>query len=238
MNGPDPQLNPTLEPDRIAAAYAHDRRVHIPAILTAESAARVHYCLGQETQFSLVTRNGDGYVRLRPEVVLSPEQQSEAMYKAYDRARNGFNYFYDNHPMSNDGEPYPDPSHYLSAVTGFLNGALFLDFARRVTGSSEIRFAEAQATCYRPGHFLNLHDDGHGVHGRVAAYVLNMTPRWRADWGGGLLFFDPAGHMCEGWLPAFNALNIFAVPQEHQVSFVSPFAGAHRFSITGWFRSH
>ena len=56
----DPQLNPALETEAIAALYARDRRVHIPAILTAESAQRVHRCLEQETQFSVVTRNGDG----------------------------------------------------------------------------------------------------------------------------------------------------------------------------------
>ena len=69
------------------------------------------------------------------------------------------------------------------------------------------------------------------------AYVLNMTPQWRWDWGGALLFSDRPGHVSEGYLPAFNALNIFAVPQPHLVEFVSPFAGAQRYSITGWFRS-
>jgi Rps23 Pro-64 3,4-dihydroxylase Tpa1-like proline 4-hydroxylase len=27
------------------------------------------------------------------------------------------------------------------------------------------------------------------------------------------------------------------VPQAHMVGFISPFAGAHRLSITGWLRS-
>ena len=218
-------------------AYRREGRVHIPGILTAESAQRVHDCLMRETQFSLVTRDGDGYIRLTPDAVLTPEQEARAQYNAYDRARNGFNYFYDNHPLSLGGEPYSDPSHYLAAITAFLNGATFLDFARRITGSSEIRLVEAQATRYRKGHFLTIHDDARDEHGRIAAYVLNMTPRWRADWGGALLFQDRPGHIAEGYLPAFNALNIFSVPQLHLVSMVSPFAGADRYSITGWFRS-
>lgn len=45
------------------------------------------------------------------------------------------------------------------------------------------------------------------------------------------------GPVAEGCLPAYNALNVFAVPQDHMVEFVSPFPGAHRLSITGWFRS-
>jgi SM-20-related protein len=237
MTNAAPHLSPALEPARIAMAYRRDGRVHIPGILTAESAQRMHDCLMRETQFRLVTRDGDGYVRLTPDAVLTSEQEARALYQAYDRARGGFNYFYENHPLSLGGEAYSDPSHYLAVITAFLNGAAFLDFARKVTGSSEIRLVEAQATRYRKGHFLNLHDDARDAHGRIAAYVLNMTPRWRSDWGGALLYLDRPDHIAEGYLPAFNALNIFAVPQLHLVSMVSPFAGADRYSITGWFRS-
>jgi Rps23 Pro-64 3,4-dihydroxylase Tpa1-like proline 4-hydroxylase len=230
-------LNPALDREALAVAYAAQGRLHIPAILTEDSARRLHRCLEQETQFSIVTRKDDGYVRLRPDAVLSPQQQADLVRGAYLKAREGFHYLYDNHPMSNDGEPYPDPSHFLATVTRFLNSAPFLDFVRGVTGSAAIAFTESQATRYSSGHFLNQHDDSHPVHGRIAAYVLNMTPHWRWDWGGALLFSDRPGHVAEGYLPAFNALNIFAVPQEHQVSFVAPFAGAPRYSITGWFRS-
>ncbi len=234
----DPQLNPALDQAAIAAAFVRSGRVHIPAILTQASALRLHRCLERETQFSIVTRKDDGYVRLRPDAVLSPQQQTELIRGADRKARDGVHYLFDNHPMSNDGEPYPDSSHYLATVTRFLNSVPFLTFVRGVTGSSAIAFTEAQATRYSAGHFLNQHDDSHGKHGRIAAYVLNMTPNWRWDWGGALLFSDRPGHISEGFLPAFNALNIFAVPQEHLVSFVTPFAGAPRYSITGWFRSH
>jgi SM-20-related protein len=233
----DPALSPALDPLSISQAFARDGRVHIPDVLTSESAARVRRCLEQETEFSIITRKDDGYVRLRPGATLSPQQQAELMNRAYAQARDGFHYLYDNHPMSNDGEPYPDPAHYLANITRFLNSAPVLDLARRITGSSAIDFAEAQATRYRPGHFLNLHDDSHGRHKRVAAYVLNMTPGWRPDWGGALLFQDRPGHIAEGYLPAFNALNILSVPQPHWVEMIAPYAGAARYAITGWFRS-
>ena len=69
-----------------------------------------------------------------------------------------------------------------------------------------------------------------------AAYVLNFTPRWSPDWGGILNFIDRDGHVAEGYTPAFNALNVFRVPQLHSVSCVSPYAQAGRYSITGWLR--
>jgi SM-20-related protein len=231
----DPVLNPALQTEELAQAFARHGRVQIPAVLTPESASRVYLCLARETEFATVTRDGDGYLRLGGD--MTPQQEAEMMHKAYGAARDGFHYLYDNHPMSHDGEPYPERSHYLAAVTRFLNSKPVLDLARRVTGSSAIHFAEAQATRYRAGHFLNVHDDRRIEKKRVAAYVLNMTPNWRLDWGGALLFLDWHGQVAEGYAPAFNALNILAVPQPHMVGFVSPFAGAARYSITGWFRS-
>jgi Rps23 Pro-64 3,4-dihydroxylase Tpa1-like proline 4-hydroxylase len=230
----DPTLNPALDVGGIAQAFARDGRVHIPEILTAESAARVHRCLEQETDYVLLIPSGPQEAPPQRIATLTVQQHAELMNKAYVQARERFHFLYDAHPLSNDGEPYPDPLHYLSAVTAFLNSAPMLDFAKSVTGLADIAYTSAQATRYRPGQFLNQHDDGSGRK-RRAAYVLNMTPNWRLDWGGALLFSDRPGHIAEGYPPAFNALNLFSVPQEHLVGFVSPFAGAARYSITGWF---
>ncbi|HEY5288971.1 MAG TPA: 2OG-Fe(II) oxygenase family protein, partial [Caulobacteraceae bacterium] len=85
---------------------------------------------------------------------------------------------------------------------------------------------------YKPLDFLTVHDDGH-VKRRIA-YVLNMTPKWKPDWGGALQFYDRDDHIEEGYLPTFNALNIFRVPRRHSVTQVASFGGL-RFSVSGWF---
>lgn len=229
-----PALNPALDRQAFAQAFRRDGRVHIPAVLTDDSAARVHQCLTQETDFALLCRVGVDQAQAWRVATLDPRKERELMAAAYGRARDRFEYFYDAHAVSKEGEPYPDPAHYLARINLFLNGPAILEFVRAITGRNEINAASIQATRYRQGHFLNQHDD-HNDRRRVAAYVLNMTPFWRWDWGGALLFSDRPGHVSEGLLPAFNALNLFAVPQEHQVSMVAPFAGAHRYSITGWF---
>ncbi len=72
---------------------------------------------------------------------------------------------------------------------------------------------------------------------RRAAYVLSLTPEWRAEWGGVLEFLDADGHIAEGYVPCFNALNVFLVPQLHHVSCVAAFAAAPRLSLTGWLRA-
>lgn len=108
---------------------------------------------------------------------------------------------------------------------------------RALTGDPTCAFCDDQATRCLPGHFLTRHDDARGDHGRLFAYVLNLTPGWRSDWGGQLQFIGEDGHVTEPFTPAFNALNIFRVPQDHAVSVVAPFAGGARLSITGWVRS-
>ena len=92
------------------------------------------------------------------------------------------------------------------------------------------------ATAYGPGHFLTAHDDEVAGKKRHAAYVYNLTPTWRIDWGGLLLFHGADGHVARGFTPSFNALNLFAVPQPHSVSMVAPFAANRRYSVTGWLR--
>jgi SM-20-related protein len=66
--------------------------------------------------------------------------------------------------------------------------------------------------------------------------VLNLTPGWRAEWGGLLLFHDADGHVAEAYAPKFNTLNIFRVPQWHSVSQVASYVDQDRLAITGWIR--
>jgi len=95
----------------------------------------------------------------------------------------------------------------------------------------------AQATYYTRESFLSAHDDiADHKKNRLVAYVLGFAKNWAIDWGGLLQFFDPeSGEIIESFLPTFNGLTLFRVPQWHSVSFVAPFARAPRFSVTGWY---
>jgi Rps23 Pro-64 3,4-dihydroxylase Tpa1-like proline 4-hydroxylase len=125
----------------------------------------------------------------------------------------------------------------LAELARFLSSGEAIDFLRAVTGRADIRFADAQATAYGPRHFLTAHDDDVAGKNRAAAYVLNLTPEWRIDWGGLLLFHGADGVVEEGWPPSFNTLNLFAVPQPHSVSYVTPFVPNRRYAVTGWLRT-
>jgi SM-20-related protein len=128
---------------------------------------------------------------------------------------------------------HPGPHHYLARLVWFLTSPEFLDFVRAVTEEDSIGWVSAIATLYKPLDFLTVHDDG--LSERKIAYVLNMTPEWKPDWGGALQFYDRDDHIEEGYLPTFNGLNLFRVPKRHSVAQVSSF-GEMRYSISGWFQ--
>src|SRR5258708_26105897 len=228
-----PELNPALEPAALNRRFRAEGRIHIPDVLTRPAAERLYRALTQETPWTLTLNKGPHFLDFEK---LPPDERTKLAFAAWERARSGFAYFFDNHRLSRDGEPYVDQSHYLAKVVAFLNAPHILAFMRELTGLSDISWADAQATLYRPGDFLTVHDDRIGGHKRLAAYVLNMTPGWRADWGGGLQFLDPAGHGAEGYVPTFNTLNLFKVPALHSVSQVALYGGL-RYSVTGWFHA-
>jgi SM-20-related protein len=127
---------------------------------------------------------------------------------------------------------YPSLNMFIQSIA---NGST-LETVKQLSGIADIQRVDAQATRYDPGDFLTEHtDDNDAKFTRRIAYVLNLSPNWRAEWGGLLLFHDEKGHVVETFVPEFNTLNLFSVPQAHSVSMVTPFAREKRLALTGWF---
>jgi Rps23 Pro-64 3,4-dihydroxylase Tpa1-like proline 4-hydroxylase len=229
----------SIEPSAQSVAAAYRRRAHIPQFLRAADADAIHQALATLSRWNTVTRSGDRHLDLDAAGLrqLRPEDQIRFENAVHDGARRGFQYLFDNYPVADAYYAGTIVSDKLARFFEFLNSPETIAFAREVTGIPDIKFADAQATRYRPGHFLTEHDDAVDGKNRCAAFVLNLTHNWRADWGGLLMFIGEDGHVEEAYTPRFNALNIFTVPQRHSVSVVAPFAATERFSITGWFRS-
>lgn len=154
------------------------------------------------------------------------QEAAEEFQFIYDRLRLG--------QAKAMGLPLPAP---LDGLHALLNAPEWLGWARALTGDDRIAYVDAQATRYLPGHFLNGHDDRHEDAGRLYAYVLNLTPRWRVEWGGLLAFLDDWTEVSETFVPRFGTLNVFRVPQPHLVTQVADFAPEPRLSVTGWWRT-
>ncbi len=233
------QINPALDPDALAAEYRRAGRIHIPHFLGAEGAERLLAFLKGSGDWKLVINQGEKLFELgrATQAGLTPEQKEQLDQGVYAGARKGFQFRYETLRVPDaDAERAADPS-LLNLFARFLSSEPALAFLRAVTGAAEVAFADAQATAYGPGHFLTAHDDDVAGKNRRAAYVFNLTKDWSVDWGGLLTFHEAGRSVAEAYVPAFNALNLLAVPQPHNVGFVTPFAARRRYSITGWLRA-
>ncbi len=215
------------------------RRAHIPDFIQPADAERLRAALEALDRWNVVTTSRGRHLDLdaRGVAAFDDEVRRKFVEAVHAPATRGFQYLFENFPIYDAYHAGTIPDGAIREIFEFLNSPPLLDFVRQATGMKEIAFADAQATRYRAGHFLTEHNDDIEGKSRCAAYVFNLTSRWRADWGGLLMFPGDDGHIEEAFTPAFNALNIFAVPQRHFVSMVSPFADGARLSITGWFRS-
>jgi Rps23 Pro-64 3,4-dihydroxylase Tpa1-like proline 4-hydroxylase len=233
------ELDPRIDPLLLSPVFRRGRRLHIPGILRPDGADALYRHLVTELQWSLVLHDRNAVREATPELrgKLGPQMEAEAAATAYRGAREGFDFLYECRVVSNSAQERALDSSLLARFVDFLNSAAFIAFARKLTGMNDIEWADAQATRYRSGHFLTTHDDQTDLKQRRAAYVFNLTPAWKVDFGGLLQFIDDDGHVAEAYVPRFNALNVFAVPQLHGVSVVAPFAVGSRYSVTGWLRA-
>jgi SM-20-related protein len=228
-----PELNPNLDRTSLAQAFAQKGRVHIANVLTDASAQRLFYALEQETPWGLMFNEGD---KVRVFDTISEEAHQQAAIAAWQRAHSDYQYFHRYHHLVLKRGSVVSPDHYLGKLVAFLTSPRFLAFTREVTGFDAIASVTGSATLYKPLDFCTTHDDRDPGGKRLAAYVLNMTPKWRPDWGGALQFFDGDDRIEEGYLPTFNALNLFRVPRRHAISQVAMYGGL-RYSVSGWLSS-
>lgn len=230
------EIDPTLDPRTMTGAFKSHGRLHIPGFLTEASARRLHDVLAADAQWVCSTMGGGTVVDAPVEMLeaLTPDAYAKFVSLAHAEAAEGFHYMFDTIRLIGPETTRAPALDAYAPLLDFLRGPAFLDFVRKLTADTRPAYIDGQATRYLPGHYLTQHDDRNPKYGRLYAYVLNLTPRWRVDWGGLLNFIDEDGHVAEAYAPAFNALNIFRVPQPHSVGFVAPFARGARLSITGW----
>lgn len=230
------QLAPRPDFDALKERLGATGRVHIPEIFPGPLAQAIRTALVNETPWTLAVTGLLDMTKMQLEALTLPEREHAAR-AVEENARAGFYYVFDTYRVKDQVEAKRSVAEAHRNLFLFMNSEPFLDFARRLTGDARINYVDMQATRYRAGHFLNTHSDEKEGSGRLYAYVLNLTPDWRAEWGGLLLFLDENGNVTEGFTPTFNALNILKVPAPHCVSMVTPSAPDARYSFTGWMRA-
>lgn len=236
------EVNGALDTADLAEQFARNRRIQIRNVLTDPTAEALRAALAQTTPWGMALQAADGEpqdFRVEELRQQAHAQRAQALNKeVHEAAAKGhYSFRYARYPMVKAYQEGWNPGGLHDVLIEYINTEPFLELVRQVTRIPELKKADGQATLFGPQHFLGLHQDQQLDEGWRIAYVLNMTAlEWRPDWGGYLLFFDDDGDVIEGYMPRFNTLNLFAVPQHHAVSFVPPFAPQGRIAISGWFR--
>lgn len=233
-------LSVGLDIDSLTAAFATRKRIHIPNILSVESADAVAGVLETETRWKTTVAAGGDFFEMPLNGRLAEDSAKQAWLDdaKVDGASPLTQYIFDTRRLDLREGHEAGHRDAADAVMDFMNGDAFLNLIRTITGDDRVDLVDGQASRYRPGHVLTAHNDVSAGKNRLYGYVLNFTREWRPDWGGNLVFYGPDGHIEHGWVPAFNALNLFVVPTRHAVTQVASFAAKDRLSIVGWVRSN
>ncbi len=235
---PPLSLLPRDDEAALATAFSRTGLVSIPNVIGTACAEALYAVLRCREDWNQVIGGETSLVELdrATRAGMGEEQRSQLDQAVYAGARAGFQFRYETLRVSDDPVERIASADPLATFATWWSSEAVLAFLRRITGMPRIAFADMQGTAYAPGDFLTAHDDNVAGKNRLAAYVLNLTPRWRVEWGGLLAFHDDGSPEVTALSPAFNRLNLFKVPRRHSVTEVTRSAAYRRYAVTGWLR--
>lgn len=232
------RINSRLDAHTLSKRFAEAGRLQIEDFLEAPDAKELAKSL-EELDWRLVLNSGPRHVDIPAAqlTMMEPARQAAIREEVRKNAAHGFQYIYENYPVTDIAEAGQLEHRELKAIYDTMNSEAVRSFLGRVSGEAT-DFCDMQATRYSAGHFLTVHTDDTPGKNRKLAYVLSLTDNWSPTWGGQLQFLDGSQrNVARSYVPRFNALSVFKVPAPHHVSQVASFAQGGRVSLTGWFRT-
>jgi Rps23 Pro-64 3,4-dihydroxylase Tpa1-like proline 4-hydroxylase len=210
--------------------------LRISQFLNSDFADRIYQCLTQEVKWGLACRL-DGEAKTFLNTADVNELAENTKVKLQSQLNEEFQFIYNTYMMVTAYLENRDPNLFLNRVLEWLNSVDTVEYFKKLTKNNTIKKLNAQATRYLPGHFLSQHNDENAQEGRLYAYVIGFSKNWNPDWGGLLHILNNKGEIVKTLIPEYNSLSIFKVPQNHFVSYVTPFSDSSRLAITGWLLS-
>lgn len=228
-------LNPALDFESLRRAFAREGRIRVRNVLDPSIADAVANEMAN-LPYKVFCATGEGVAVIDPAELVRWDRARQTelqrtLAQAASRAE-GFAYFgYRMTEAWKAGAPDTALGKFYTA----LNDEATLRAIRTITGADTFDNVFAQATQYRPGHYLTRHLDDPKGELRKFAFVWGFTRTWDPDWGGLLQFYDEAGEPTYAYSPGFNTLDLFDVSHVHAVTLVAPFARHPRDAVSGWF---
>lgn len=181
----------------------------------------------KEWDFAFTTPQGPCCLDAARITAQTPQQRQNMMAQLTQQAQRGFSMAY----QRRDVVPGPAADEQLAE---WIKGPHLLNAIKDLTGDNSLDRVDGHLSQYTAGSYLSSHDDTYAGKERRFAFVLGLTRRWQADWGGLLHFTTNQGTVTKTLVPGFNTLTVFSVPQMHFVSQVASYAPERRLTVTGW----
>jgi SM-20-related protein len=230
--------NPNLDLAPYAEEFARFGRVRLPEFLKPDVAEHVY------SVFQAAPWSATFLVDNKPKVIsrvemnaMSPQKRFELRNQIFAETLKRYQFSYLFLALEDAVGAAWDKDQVLPALHAYLNSEAYMDLGRRIAGLSGICSVSYIASRYMRESFLAAHNDAaESLEDRLVAYTIGFSKDWKFDWGGLLQFLDAEdGRVVDSYLPTFNTLTLFRVPQLHSVSYVTPFAMGPRLSVTGWY---
>jgi len=230
-------LNAGLDIQALSKKFSTHGRLQILNFFDVSVAEEIEATL-KSLEWQLVLNTKDKHVDIHKFQLddMGVERAAEIQAFAKLRGAHEFAYLYENYPIADMLASGNLNNEVLTRLNQTLNSKKVIEFFNQVAKFG-VDFCDIQCTNYGPGHFLTRHDDGNIGKNRKFAYVYSLCRDWQAEWGGQLQFLDGDGNVTQSFIPKYNTLSMFEVPQMHHVSPVSAFTPNPRLSITGWYRT-
>jgi hypothetical protein len=235
-------VNPDVDELELCDVFKKSRRVRICNVLRQSSALALHkYLANQVLWRPFITARGRVFTA-PPHLKTGSSRELEAklLERAYEGAAHGFTSLHYADRLFPEEVPAASRDGVLTGGAAlhdfefFLNSSGFLNLIRRIAGLPEITRCEAIATRYRQSHFTSFRTcPPPTIHAEAICVECHFgfTLEWAPEWGGALSFRDDDPRIVRAYVPSFNVLDMFAIPQGHWIGTVSPFASCDRLAI-------
>jgi hypothetical protein len=238
------EFDRAFDPERYKSEFQECHRLRIPDLLKSSDALALYHHLSRDIEWRAFLAVNGRLLAAPSELhgVYTTEFDRMLLSRAYEGSRNGLAWLFEANRLFAEDIPGdtedlgPPQTAFLDRFSEFLNSPLFLSAARLITGVQGIHHAAIQATRFRPGHFAGFIaapccDPRRGR--PCAAFAFNLTLEWMVEWGGMLEFRANKGYVVEAYVPSFNVLDFYSLPQGHWIGAVTPVANGTRLTING-----
>jgi SM-20-related protein len=164
---------------------------------------------------------------------LDREKQQALFQRIHLQASQGQGHLYAKRECDNNS-PQIDVGALKDTIT-WLGAEPTLDMISDITGKKPLTDSSCTITRFSQGQFLTTNTFTKLEEKSKIGFILDLTPDWKADWGGLLQLHAEDGEPAIAFTPKFNNLILFDASRPFSISYLAPYIKYYKYSLMGWF---